>query len=142
MLAQAHPGQPGGVEVRPEQVQPELLLLIVVQGLEPDGHRLVGAQGVGRLVLRALGVPCLPDRWERLRPGRVLPAQARVEEQAENLGLGPEMGQHLGDRPVRRVGLSLQLVRAERAGHRSQPFVRVPQGFNPRGGTGLHAGSP
>src|SRR5260370_822152 len=77
-------------------------------------------------------------RW--LPPG--LPAQARVEEQAENLGLGPEMGQHLGDRPVRRVGLSLQLVRAERAGHRSQPFVRVPQGFNPRGGTGLHAGSP
>ena len=89
MLAQAHPRQPSDVEIHPEHRQPQLFPLPGVQGFEPLGHRLVGAQGVSGLGLRALGVPCLPDRAEHAPSWRVLPAQARVQQQAEHLRLGP-----------------------------------------------------
>jgi len=142
MFAEAHPCQRGGVELHPEHRQMQPRPLVGVEGLEALDDRFVGLQGVGRLRLRAPRIPRLPDGGERLPARRVLSAQAGIEEEAEDLRLGAEMRQHLGDRPLRVVGHLLQRLDVERLGEGAEGIVRATQSFDPRAGGGFHVRSP
>jgi hypothetical protein len=138
VLADPDPGHPGGVQVHPEQVQVEPGQLIRVERLQPLERDCVGVQAIGGLNLRAPGVPGVPDGTEHLAAGRILSLQAGVQPQAEDLGLRSEMREHLGDRPLARVGRLLQLLGVEGLDDGQQPVVRVPEGVDPRPRAGFH----
>ena len=72
------------------------------------------------------------------RPGGSSPLRLASTPQAEDLGLGPEMREHLGDRPLARVGRLLELPEVEGLHDGLQPVVRVPEGADPRPRAGFH----
>ena len=123
-------------------MQPQPYLLLRVEGLETLQGCLVGTQAVRGLGPRVLGIPRIPDRDEGIPSGRLLSGQACLQEQAEDLGPGAEVGEHLGDRPLTRVRPLLQLGPLERSDQGLQPVVGVPQRADPRVRAGFHHASP
>src|SRR5258707_4039833 len=142
MLAQAHPGPAGQVQIHTEQVPPYPVPLVSIERLEALHQDLVGGESVGRLRLRAPLVPCLPDGRERISAWRLCAAQPGVEEQPEDLGSGAKMAEYLRDRPVAGVGLLPKPRLVQRLDGGAQCVVRVAQGDDPRLRARFHASAP
>src|SRR5207245_9833888 len=67
------------------------------------------------------------------------PGQPGPEEHAEELCLRPEVGDHLGDRPLAGVRTLFQLVRAEGLDAGSQAVVGAAQRADPRARARFHS---
>jgi hypothetical protein len=128
VLVEPHHGQPVEVEVEPEQLDPERGALVVGEGLEPLHERAVRGQRVAGLLVGLLGVPGIPDRLGDLTARRVHAGEPGVEVVAHDLGTRTEVGHHLGDRPLDRVGLGGDLVRRQRLDQSGEAFVGGAQG--------------
>jgi len=92
----------------------------------------------GGLLVRALGVPHVPDRLEGFLARGLALAERGTQHQQRDLGPAAEMRQYLGHGPVRAVRLRAHLVRSQRLDKSGQPVVRMAQGGDASAGVGPH----
>jgi hypothetical protein len=125
VLAEPKPDHRGGVQDHAaDERHADPGQLVVAELLERADLLLIPGQGVGRLLVRALGVPHIPDRLERRRPVEGLRlAQRGGQRHQRDLGAAAEVRQHLGHAPVAVVGLCAHLLRAQRLDERGEPLV-------------------
>ena len=127
MLIQASAGELVEVEGQRTDGEGQAGAVGSTHGLEGLEHRLVGDQGVARLVPGRLGVPLLPHRrrevLRRLGGGHCILQTAAHDDAGR-----PEVRQHVGDRPLAAVGRRLELGVVEAAAELVKPADGVAQG--------------